>query len=370
MPPFRPFLLERWFAAHEHAVRFQLGASDCEPLTLGELLGRCDVDPTALLAVRLGYTESNGDPTLRAAIAAHYDGCTARQVLVAGAPQEAIALTFQALLAPGDRVVVQTPCYQSLLEVPRQLGCDVVPWSLLHGQAFAFDLDALAELLRPPTRMVVTNAPHNPTGLHPDQDQWRRIAERIARSGAIWFSDEMYRGLAPDDARELPPAATLTPRAISLWGLSKSFGLPGLRLGWLVAQEPEWLQAIEAQKDFSSICSNAVAEFAATAALRCTDRFLRPNRARIQANAAAVAALADRCGDRVTWLPPQAGPVGLLRVRGEPASAVAERLLPDALAVPSRLFDLPDHWLRIGLGRRDLPDALPLLERALRAGPG
>ena len=230
-PAFRPFLLERYFAAHEFSTQHMLSASDCESWELGGLLEACGADPEELLSQRLGYTESQGNPTLRARIAEQYPGCDADSVLVANAPMEAIAVAMQATLRPGSRVVVQTPCYQALLDIPRQLGCEVVPWPLLQvDTSFAIDWHMLEQHLAQPTDMVVTNFPHNPTGLHPQPAQWERLSSWIERSGARWFSDEMYRGLERDTEEELPPAASLNDKAISLWGLSKSFGLPGLRV--------------------------------------------------------------------------------------------------------------------------------------------
>jgi aspartate/methionine/tyrosine aminotransferase len=364
---FRPFLLERWFARYEHAVGHPLSASDCEPLLVSELLATCGLDPAVLLDLRLQYGHSSGDPELRAAIAAHYPECAAEDVLVAGAPQEAITVAMQALLSPGDRVVVQTPCYQSLHDVPVQLGCEVLAWPLrVEGHTFGLDWVALEDRLRAAPRMIVTNFPHNPTGVQPTPAQWLRLAGLIDQSGALWFSDEMYRGLAVTDAAELTPAASLAPRALSLWGLSKSFGMPGLRLGWLVGRDREHLRAIEERKDYTSICSNTVAEFAATHALRHTRALLETNRGRIAANKERMAAFARRHAQLLAWAPPQAGPVSLARVHDGTATAMAEAVrAQDAMLVPSSLFDLDDQWLRVGLGRADFATALACWDRAL-----
>lgn len=367
-----PFLLERYFAAHEFTAPHMLGASDCEALTAGEVLALAGLDPAALLDQRLGYTQSRGDPDLRAAIAAWYPGCTADDVLVTNAPQEAIWLGMHALLRPGDRVVVQTPCYQSLAEVARAIGCAVVPWPVrLDAAAPTLDLDHLQALLRQPTRLLVTNAPHNPTGVQPDRDQWRAIAALAAGTGTRWFSDEMYRGLAPEPARELPAAASLLPDAVSLWGTSKSFGLPGLRIGWLCSRDRELLAAIEACKDYTTICSSAPGELLARAALTAAEPILVRNRRRIAENAARMAELAGRHPDRLRWRPPQAGPVALCEVLGEPASTHADAVRrAGGLLAPSILFDLPDCWVRVGLGRDGFARGLAAWAAALAAATG
>lgn len=366
-PAFRPFLLERYFAAHEFSTQHMLSASDCESWELCALLDACGADAEELLTLRLGYTESQGDPTLRARIAEQYPGCDASSVLVANAPMEAIAVAMQATLQPGSRVVVQTPCYQALLDIPRQLGCEVIPWPLLRVETtFAIDWHLLEQQLAQPTDMVVTNFPHNPTGLHPQAAQWERLSGWIERSGARWFSDEMYRGLERENDDALPPAATINDRAISLWGLSKSFGLPGLRLGWLVSRDPELLAAVEARKDFTSICTNAVAEYAGKLALAHTRKICDSYRTLIGSNLERMAAFAERHRQVIRWHPPQAGPVGLCHVTDGTASEMAERVRQqDALLVPSRLFGLEDRWLRIGLGRADFEQALQCWDRAL-----
>jgi aspartate/methionine/tyrosine aminotransferase len=376
MPPFRPFALERYFGRHEHRVAHLLGSSDCEPLRTRELLALAGAGAGAaeLLDLRLGYTETRGAPPLRQALAAWYPGLGADDVLVAGAPQEAILLLLQSCLRPGDRVVIQTPCYQSLSDVARELGCEVVPWPVrlearTDGPCAALDFDALPALLTGDTRLLVTNAPHNPTGAMPTRAQWDALAALVRERCVRWFSDEMYRGLARSDEGELPPAASLVDGAVSLWGLSKSLNLPGLRLGWLASRDRALLAAIEQQKDWTSICSNALSEVLAVHALRAAPALFAQNRARIAANAAAMVAFAARHGDLLAFAPPAAGPVALAHVRRGTATELADaaRERAGVMLVPSMLFGLDDRWLRVGLGRNPAAFAagLQAWERAL-----
>jgi len=365
--PMRDFLLERYYARHEFTTRHALSASDCEPRTLAELLARTGAPAEALLRHPLGYTETRGAPALRAAIARHYPGCTAEDVLVCNAPEEAIYLAMHVLLAPGERVIVQTPCYQSLKEIARGIGCEVLEWPLVEGErGWRLDLARLDALLERGPRLLVTNAPHNPTGFQPGAGEWRALGERVRARGLRWFSDEMYRGLEPEPGLALEPAAAAVPGALSLWGMSKSFGLAGLRIGWLVTHDAELLARIEALKDYTSICSNALGELAAELALDAAEPILAENRARIADNARRMADFAARHAERLTWLPPMAGPVGLARLHSEPATRHAERvrLDGDALLVPSPLFDLEDRFVRVGLGRASFPQALAGWERA------
>jgi aspartate/methionine/tyrosine aminotransferase len=362
----REFLLERYYAKHEFTTPFQLSASDCEALTIDEVLRASGVPAEELLRLPLGYTETRGAPALRAAIARWYPGRAAEEVLVCNAPQEAVFLAMHAILRPGERVVVMTPCYQSLKEVARSIGCEVVEWPLVEsGESWRLDLERLDGHLRGAS-LLVTNAPHNPTGLQPTPAEWRRIRELAGAHGVRWFSDEMYRGLEPRPELALESAASALPGAVSLWGMSKSFGLPGLRIGWLVSSDTDLLARIEALKDYTSICSNAVGELVARAALGAAEPILARNRERIAANARRMADFARRHAERLVWLPPAAGPVGLARLLHETAGELAERVRVDggALLVPATLFDLDDRHVRIGLGRASFPAALEGWERA------
>jgi len=366
--PLRPFRLERFYALHEFTTPLQLSASDCETLTVGELLELTGAEPSAVLDLRMGYTETRGAPDLRAAIATHYPGRSADDVLVGNAPQESIYTAMHALLEPGDRVVVMLPCYASLKEVARSIGAELVPWSAREtDEGWRFDLDELEELLVPPTALVITNVPHNPTGFLPTPDEWTRMAGLIEGSGARWFSDEMYRRLEPTPEESLPPAATLVDGAVSLWGLSKSYGLPGLRLGWLVSTDHDLLDRAEAHKDYLSICTNGISEALGALTLRHGEALLARSRACIDANLEHMRAFADRHADLLTWHAPRGGPVGLATLKGESAEAHSERVRVDGrvLVVPATLFDLDDAHLRIGLGRTNFAQALEAWESAL-----
>lgn len=362
----QPFRLERYYAEHEFTTPLQLSASDCESVSVGELLELTGADPAAVLDLRLGYTESRGAPSLRAAIAGHYPGLGAEDVLVGNSPQELIYIAMHASLSSRDRVIVMQPCYASLKEVARSLGTEVVAWNARESASgWRFDLDELEELLRVPTALVVTNAPHNPTGFTPSPEEWSRLAGLIEAAGARWFSDEMYHRLERSDGATLPPAATMLPGAVSLWGLSKSYGLPGLRLGWLVSSDRELLGRAEVHKDYLSICSNGVSEVLGELALTRGERLLAKNRERIAASAALMGAFAARNSERVDWHAPTGGPVGLATLKGESAEAHAERVRVDGgvLLVPSTLFDLDDAHLRVGLGRANFAEALEAWER-------
>lgn len=355
------FALERFFARHEFKARWMFSASDCEPLAQAELIESMDAEVRALWAtLRLSYTESDGHPLLREAIAAHYPGLQAANVLTA-VPEEGIFLAMNALLQPGERVVALWPGYQSLFSIARSLGCTVDLLPLLPSTAGWFlDLDELEEKLRGAALFIV-NFPHNPTGYLPDAGTFRQIVELARHAGVRIFSDEMYRGLEYTAEERLPSLCTLEPSAVSLGGLSKTCGLPGLRSGWLLSRDEAFLQRCRVLKDYLTICASAPGEILSIAALRCLDKLTRRCLAIIRHNTGLMHAFADTHGDVLEWIPPRAGSVAFPRwLQGEDAGLLSQRCLErqELLVVPGQMFGgMPAHF-RVGLGRESFPAAL------------
>ena len=364
------FELERYFARHEFSVTYQLSASDCEPLSPRDLLppgGGPRLQE--FLSGTLGYTESAGDPALREQIAGYYDTIGTEDLLVA-APEEAIFLLMNALLEPGDHVVVMSPAYQSLLALPRGLGVAVDEWNVRERDGrWELDPDELRGLLRPETRLIVVNLPHNPTGLLPDAETLETIVAVAREHGVYLFSDEMYRGLEYGAAGTPGPAATagrlpavsdLYEKGISLWGLSKSFGLPGLRIGWLATRDEALLRRVAALKDYTTICNSAASEWLARVALDQGEALMRTNRERVGAHAELVAGRLAADGSPVAFLPGRGGSTILPRFTdGRSSRTFADELraAADVLLIPGPLFDMPDTYFRLGLGRADFPVA-------------
>lgn len=366
--PLRTFKIERYFAEHEFTAQHLLSASDCESVTLPELLALAD-DETRGLWERLwlGYTESQGHPLLRNEVAHLYDGLTAKNVLVA-APEEAIFILMHAQLEAGDEVVVTWPAYQSLAELARAIGCTVKPWALrVEDGAWRLDPDELAHLLTERTKLVVVNFPHNPTGYLPDQQTWRSIVQTVAQRGVTLFSDEMYRWLEYDEGgasvRPLPAACEVYEKAVSLGGLSKSLGLPGLRVGWLATRDGELLARASSVKDYTTICSSAPSEILAIMGLRAKDWLIGRNLTIVQSNLREAEKHFGHRRTRYEWLPPLAGPVAFPRLLGARSTQDwADELVRErgVMIAPGELFELPGHF-RVGLGRRSFKDALRAL---------
>ena len=327
---FRDFRLERYFAQWEFSAKILLGSSDPESMRLPELLELADEDGRRRWdELWLGYTESPGLPALREAIAGQSDACGPADVLVFSAPEEAIFHVAAAVLEPGDHMVGITPAYQSSYEVPRSVGAEVTLVPLCEDRGWALDLDELEAAVTGRTRLIYVNFPHNPTGAVLGAAGLGRLIGLADSCGAYLLSDEVYRGLEFDPADRLPAAADLYPRAISLGGLSKAYGLPGVRLGWTLCRDAGLNQRMQAAKDFTTICAAAPSEVLALIAVRAADRLIGRSLAGITRNLGLVDEFVGRRAEAVRWVRPRAGSVGFPElVLGMPVILVVNSRFP------------------------------------------
>jgi aspartate/methionine/tyrosine aminotransferase len=361
-----PFRIERYYARYEFTTRYMLSSSDCESRTVEALL---ELEPDAharLLSTWCGYTESPGAPELRIAIAGLYERIDPDEVIVTSCAEEGIFLLHHALLRAGDHAVVETPCYESALELARSTGAEVSAWHRRYEEGWAHDLEALERLVRPATRVLYVNQPHNPTGTLMDRATFERVVELARAGGIVLFSDEVYRELEHDPEKRLPAACDLDERAVSLGSISKSYGLPGLRLGWLVTRDATVREAIMHMKDYTTICASAPSEVLTAVALRNRHALLTRNLGIVERNLPLLEEFFERHPATFEWVRPVAGPIGFPRVAGvEDVERFCERLAGQGvLLLPGAVYDEPDH-VRVGFGRANLPEALAVLESAL-----
>ena len=286
------------------------------------------------------------------------------------APQELILLAMRALLKPGDHVVCAFPGYQSLYECALDAGCDVTRWEPDEKKDWRFDPETLKRLLRPSTKLIVVNFPHNPTGALASQADFKNIVDLAHGRGIHLFSDEMYRMLELDPADRLPSACELYDRAVSLFGMSKSFGLAGLRLGWLVVRDKALYRRLCELKDYSTICSSAPSEILSLIGLRARERILERHRARLRRNLDLLDGFFAARRDSFSWIRPKAGTIGFagLLLPERPLD-FAERCVRESgvMLLPSDFYEYPSPHLRIGFGRENMPDALDRFETFLNA---
>lgn len=363
------FALERYFARWEFAARLLLSPSDCEALSQRELVDGMDPEVSGLWSsLKLSYTDSNGHPLLRQEIAGQSPGINAEQVLTC-APEEGVFIAMHALLKPADRVIVTAPGYQSLHAIARSIGCAVDFWPVQpEGGSWALDMDLLAKLL-PGAKLLVVNFPHNPTGYLPARPLFARILEMAERAGARVFSDEMYRLLERDASARLDPVSSLLADAVSLGGLSKSCGLPGLRSGWLISRDKGFLQRCRVLKDYLTICAPAPAEILSIAALRRVNELSQRCLSLICENERLMRNFCARHPGLLRWYAPQAGSTIFPRWNGEgDANQLAERCLEreGLMVVPGAMFGGDARHFRVGLGRVDFPAALEAFESGMK----
>lgn len=225
----RDFGLEIFFGRYEFSAPYLLAQSDCESLSIRELLALEPGSQEGFLDTWLGYSENDGAPALREAVSGLYAQCGPENVLLHVGAQEAIFGALNVLVEPGEHVICQFPTYQSLYEVARAAGCGLSLWPLHQGgDGWYCDLDELERLITPRTRLLVLNTPNNPTGYALSADERQRICALARRHGLRILADEVYRGLEAPDA--VPPAFCGSyERAFSVGVLSKAYGLPGLR---------------------------------------------------------------------------------------------------------------------------------------------
>jgi len=370
MAPMRiaDFALERYFARWEFAVDHLLCASDVQGYPMAELLALADDDTRRMWdGLTLGYTESTGHPLLRAEIASLYEDLEPDDVLVFAGAEEAIFCLANVLLSPGDHAVVTWPGYQSLYEVARAAGADVTLHELREEHGWAIDIDLLRSQVTPSTRLVVVNAPHNPTGMQPDRATFDALVALAEEVGAQILVDEVYRFLEFDGVERLPAGADASPRGISLGVMSKSFAMAGLRIGWLATRDRDVLERCARFKDYTTICSSAPSEVLALIGLRARETVLERSRSIVAGNLVALDTFFDAWSDRFTWVRPRAGSVGFprLTVPGVSIDDWAAGLVEaeGVLLLPGSQFDYGGNHFRLGFGRADLPIALERLER-------
>lgn len=364
-----PFEIERYFARYEFASRHLLSSSDCEPLAMADVLAMADDEMRAAWEdLSLAYTESAGAPALRSEIAGLYRGISVDDVLEV-VPEEGILLAMQALLDPGDHLVVTWPAYQSLFSIAKAMGCEVTPWRAREEQGWRFDLDDLRASIKPNTKLVVVNFPHNPTGYLPAASDFAEVVGIVADSGARLFSDEMYRLLEQDSADRLPSAVELDPTALVLSGVSKTISLPGLRVGWLATQDEALMARLGQLKDYTTICGSAPSEVLATIGLRSRADILDRNRRICSENLDAIDRLVAAEIGFGGWTRPRAGSVGLTRWDVEGGTrAACERIASEAriMLLPSSVFFAGDRHVRFGFGRAGFAAGLDALAEWLR----
>jgi aspartate/methionine/tyrosine aminotransferase len=362
----KPFELERYFSKYEFTAKHLLSCSDCEPLHLSEVLEMGDSESLALWNnLKLAYTESTGHPLLKQEIAKLHTSVTPDEINVM-VPEEAIFVAMNCILEKGDHVICTFPGYQSLYEIANSLDCKVSKWKPDYNNGWQFDLDKLKSLIRNDTRLLVINFPHNPTGATISNHELNEIIELCRKNNILLFSDEMYRYLEYDIKDRLLSASDIYENATSLFGMSKSFALPGLRIGWLSSKNKKLMKQISEFKDYTTICNNAPGEILSIIALQNKKKILTRNLQIISENLKTLDTFFDSNNHLFEWHPPIAGPISFPKLKGATSvSTFCKKLVEkeEVMLLPASVYGLKENHFRIGLAMKDISKGLAKLDR-------
>ena len=362
-----PFKLERYFAKYEFNTEFLLCSSDCEAMSIADLLALEEGAAEKFQHTWLGYTESQGHPALRKEIANIYESIHPEEILVHTGAEEAIYLFMLATLKEHDHVIVHAPHYQSLSEVAKNIGCEVSPWLARVENNWALDLDELLRLMQPNTKAIIINTPHNPTGYLMSRADFEAINKFAQENNLLLFCDEVYRESEYDLATRLPAACDMGEHAVSLGVTSKTYGLAGLRIGWIATKNKKIYQSMASLKDYTTLCNSAPSEFLAEVALRNRQKLVARNLGIIKSNLEIVDELFTRHSSLFRWVRPTAGSMGYPKLLKGDVEEFCDGLVRQVgvLLLPGTMYDDSSNHFRIGLGRKNLPQAVERLENYL-----
>jgi aspartate/methionine/tyrosine aminotransferase len=347
-----PFAMERLQSTWENRVAWNLAESGVHPLRLEELADTT-ADRDALLGQELGYTQTNGTAELRAAVAAMYPDASVDHVEITNGGSEANCIVLWRLLDARDEMVMMLPNYMQMRGIARGLGATVRAWPLVEAESrWEPDLAALEALVSPATKVIAICNPNNPTGSRLTSAELDGICAIASRVGAWVVSDEIYRG-AELDGIDTPTIWGRYDRCIVTSGLSKAYGLPGLRIGWIVAP-PGLVEELWGVHDYTTIAPGALNDRLARVALEPArrTRLLARTRGIVAANYPLVRRWIEKRAPKLSHVPPAAGAIVFVRYRHAVNSTeLIERLREEksVLLVPGDHFEM-DHYFRIGFG--------------------
>lgn len=346
------------------AIRYNLSESSVADNRLSDL-GLTVPDLTLL------YTEHRGPEGLRAAIASEGEGLTPADVLVTNGAAGALFIISTSLLSAKDHLLVVRPNYATNLETPRAIGCEISFHDLAFEDGFRIDFDRLAAAIRPETRIVSVTCPHNPTGVSCSEAELRRLVELTRAKGCHLLVDETYRDLAYDGAP--PLAASMGDHVISVSSLSKAYGVPGIRIGWLISRDKALQEIFLAAKEQISICGSVLDEWVAEQVMLGRKAILKPTLVEMRRRLDLVGGW--MAGEELLeWVRPTGGVVCFPRMTAEPPGGTAgfyKRLLDEqgTYVGPGHWFEMPDAYFRLGYGwptAAELEGGLAAISKALR----
>ena len=362
----RDFELEVFFSKWEFAAEHHMTASDAESMSMTELLDMASPEDRADFdKLWLGYTQTRGGQDVRGTIATTYDSLDAEQIQCFAGAEEGVYIAMNVLLQPDDHAIVVVPNYQAAETIPLSI-CPVSGVALNEDDNWELDLDAIKAAIRSNTKLISINFPNNPTGAIPLRTTLDALIAICREHNLYLFSDEVYRLLEIDDTKRLPQVADVYDKGFSLNVMSKAYGLPGLRIGWIASQETEILNRFNRYKNYLSICNSAPSERLSVIALKARDRILDRNRDILRGNLGKLDEFFSGYPDLFQWARPDGGCVAFPRYTGRGSvDSFYKSLVEDAgvLLLPSSIYkselmETPKDRFRIGCGRHNIESGL------------
>jgi aspartate/methionine/tyrosine aminotransferase len=367
LPEFR---LETHFSRWEFKARYHMTASDAQSMSLRELMAMATAEEReGFDELWLGYTETFGAPDLLDEIAQLYTNSDSGNILCFAGASEGIFAANKILLDSDSHAIVITPNYQSHESLPLSI-CDTTGVPLDADDNWSLDIDRIAQAIKPNTRLVTINFPHNPTGAILPRERLDALIELCRKHGIYILSDEIFNGLGRSTTEHLPYITDLYERGLSLNVMSKAYGLPGLRIGWIACSDTELLQRMEKVKHYLSICNSAPSERLALIALNNRARILARNCQIIDENLVKLNAFFARHPELFEWRISDGSCMAFPRYLGaDGVELFTQRLVEEAgvLLLPgsiyaSSLTPTPTDRFRIGFGRTGIDEGLTAMD--------
>lgn len=361
----RNFVLETYFSKWEFSARHHMTASDAQSLSIGELLDLAGLPQDSLSNLHLGYTETWGAPDLRQVISQTYETMKPENILCFAGAEEGVYAAMRVLLNADDHAIVVVPNYQAAETLPLEI-CDVSGVRLDPENNWHLDLDEIKNAIRPNSKLVSVCFPNNPTGHIIPKNDYVKLVELCREHDLYLFSDEVYRGVELDETKRIVQAADAYEKGLSLNVMSKAYGLPGLRIGWIASQDKEVLGELEKYKHYLSICNSAPSERLAVIALGVREKLLERSRSLMRENVQKLDTFFGDYPELFDWQHPDGSCIGFPRYKGRGGvesfckNLIEENgvLLLPASIYHSELMSAPVDRFRIGFGRANMDEGL------------
>jgi aspartate/methionine/tyrosine aminotransferase len=361
------FKLEEYLAKYEFSAPYLLCCSDAETWKISDVIKMASADDLKMWNdLKLSYTEDQGLPELREAIAKQdFPNLGKNHILCFSGAEEGIFCVLSALLDKKDHAIVITPCYQSLAEIPKFRGAETTEIELQEQNEWRIDIGAIENAIKPNTKIIIINFPQNPTGQVITRNEQNELVALLQKHDLWLFSDEVYRLLGNPSNDWAPTAANIYKKAISLGVMSKAYGMPGLRIGWVASQNVDLLNKARKIKHYTTICSSGPSEIISLIALKNASKILERNNKIIESNIKLLDIFFAKYSNIFSWIRPQGGCVGYVKYHGSKSiDLFCDELVKQkgVLLLPASTYSHNSQHFRIGFGRKNMPEALAKFE--------